>query len=125
MNFRYDYRLNDHRETLVVGRYDPLLPSRKPRDADQLSFGMSISLAEARLLPVRAAGRSRTAIAPHARKLRSGPRPQQDDSDVTGARGVFFKLVVSLKNASLSLIFVSDKAASFTQVSIPNTSRID
>ncbi len=54
MSFRYDYRLNDRRETLVIGRYDPLLPSRKPRDADELSFGMSISLAEARLLLVRA-----------------------------------------------------------------------
>jgi len=54
MSFRYDYRVNGRRETLVIGRYDPQVPARKPREADQLSFGMSVSLAEARLLLVQA-----------------------------------------------------------------------
>lgn len=54
VSFRYDYRVNDRRETLVIGRYDSLLPSRKPREADDLSFGMAVSLAEARLLLAQA-----------------------------------------------------------------------
>ena len=54
VSFRYDYRVNDRRETLVIGRYDSLLPSRKPREADDLSFGMAVSLAEALLLLAQA-----------------------------------------------------------------------
>ncbi|WP_017778164.1 tyrosine-type recombinase/integrase [Paraburkholderia kururiensis] len=54
MSFRYDYRVKGRRETLVIGRYDPQVPSRKLREADQLSFGMSVSLAEARLLLAQA-----------------------------------------------------------------------
>lgn len=52
--FRFDYRLNGRRETLVIGRYDPGLPARGARAADELSFGMSMRLAEARLLLERA-----------------------------------------------------------------------
>jgi len=54
MSFRYDYRVNGRRETLVIGRYEPQVPSRKLREADQLSFGMSVSLAEDRLLLAQA-----------------------------------------------------------------------
>lgn len=36
VSFRYDYRVNDRRETLVIGRYDPRLPTRQPREADGL-----------------------------------------------------------------------------------------
>jgi hypothetical protein len=31
VSFRYDYRVNGRRETLVIGRYDPSLSARKPR----------------------------------------------------------------------------------------------
>lgn len=48
-SFRYDYRLNGRRETLTLGRYDESL-SRGLRSLDQLSFGIGLSLAEARLL---------------------------------------------------------------------------
>lgn len=54
VSFRFDYRLNGRRETLVIGRYDPSLPARGARVADELSFGMSVRLAEARLLLERA-----------------------------------------------------------------------
>ncbi len=54
VSFRFDYRLNGRRETLVIGRYDPGLPARGARAADELSFGMSLRLAEARLLLERA-----------------------------------------------------------------------
>jgi integrase len=54
VSFRYDYRMNGRRETLVIGRYDPSLPARKAREAGELSFGMSVGLAEARLLLAQA-----------------------------------------------------------------------
>ena len=44
VSFRYDYRVNGRRETLVIGRYDPSLSARKPRKPDELGFGMAISL---------------------------------------------------------------------------------
>lgn len=46
--------MNGRRETLVIGRYDPSLPARKAREAGELSFGMSVGLAEARLLLAQA-----------------------------------------------------------------------
>lgn len=49
VSFRFDYRLNGRRETLVIGRYDPRLPARGTRDAEELNLGLSLSLAEARL----------------------------------------------------------------------------
>ncbi len=54
ISFRYDYRLNGRRETLVIGQYDPNLAAKNPREASALEFGMSLSLAEARLLLVNA-----------------------------------------------------------------------
>lgn len=53
-SFRFDYRLNSRRETLVIGKYASTLGMRKPRGLDVLDYGMSITLAEARLLLTRA-----------------------------------------------------------------------
>ncbi|OJX34558.1 MAG: hypothetical protein BGO74_14730 [Burkholderiales bacterium 68-12] len=49
VSFRFDYRVNGRRETLVIGQYDPNLGAKKPRDLVELDYGMSLSLAEARL----------------------------------------------------------------------------
>lgn len=53
-SFRFDYRIHGRRETLVVGKYDSSLGARKSRDPEDLDYGMSLSLAEARLLLTRA-----------------------------------------------------------------------
>ena len=50
ISFRYDYRLNGRRETLVIGQYDPGLAAKNPREVSSLEYGMSLSLAEARQL---------------------------------------------------------------------------
>ncbi|WP_331174203.1 Arm DNA-binding domain-containing protein [Roseateles sp.] len=50
VSFRFDYRLHARRETLVIGKYDPTHGARKTRDTDQLSYGLPVSLAEARQL---------------------------------------------------------------------------
>ena len=52
--FRYDYRINGRRETLALGRYDAPLAKALPRELAGLDYGMSMSLAEARLLLTRA-----------------------------------------------------------------------
>ena len=54
ISFRFDYRVNGRRETLVIGKYDPTVGAKKPRELDELDYGMSLSLAEARLLMTRA-----------------------------------------------------------------------
>ena len=54
VSFRFDYRINGRRETLVIGQYDSSLGARKPRGAEELNYGMSLTLAEARLLLTRA-----------------------------------------------------------------------
>ena len=54
ISFRYDYRLNGRRETLVVGQYDPELGAKYQRELHELEYGMSLSLSEARLLLTRA-----------------------------------------------------------------------
>ncbi len=54
VSFRFDYRVNGRRETLVIGKYDPTVGAKKPRELDELDYGMSLSLAEARLLITRA-----------------------------------------------------------------------
>ncbi|WP_406625151.1 tyrosine-type recombinase/integrase [Acidovorax sp. SDU_ACID1] len=55
VSFRFDYRMGKRRETLVIGQYDSNLGARNPRALDELDYGMSVSLAEARLLLTRAA----------------------------------------------------------------------
>lgn len=52
--FRYDYRVGTRRETLALGKYDPNLRGIATRDLAELEYGMSMSLAEARLLLTRA-----------------------------------------------------------------------
>jgi hypothetical protein len=69
VSFRFDYRLNGRRETLVIGRYDPRLPARGTRDVEELSFGMSLSLAEARLLLERARREVEQGIGPSRAKV--------------------------------------------------------
>ena len=54
VSFRFDYRINGRRETLVLGQYDPSLGAKKPRALEELDYGMSMTLAEARLLMTRA-----------------------------------------------------------------------
>ena len=54
VSFRFDYRVNGRRETLVIGKYDPTVGAKKPRELNELYYGMSLSLAEARLLMTRA-----------------------------------------------------------------------
>jgi integrase len=54
VSFRFDYRINGRRETLVLGQYDSTLGAKKPRDLGQLDYGLSLTLAEARLLMTRA-----------------------------------------------------------------------
>jgi integrase len=53
-SFRFDYRIHGRRETLVIGKYDATLGARKPRSVEELDYGMSLSLAEARQLLARA-----------------------------------------------------------------------
>ena len=48
--FRYDHRVNGRRETLTIGRYDEPLGSTTTRTLDDLAYGISWSLAEARVL---------------------------------------------------------------------------
>lgn len=54
VSLRYDYRIGKRRETLTLGRYDATAPARVPRPMDVLDFGMGLSLAEARLLLIKA-----------------------------------------------------------------------
>ena len=54
VSFRFDYRINGRRETLVIGQYDSSLGARKPRSLEELDYGMSLTLAESRLLLARA-----------------------------------------------------------------------
>lgn len=69
VSFRFDYRLNGRRETLVIGRYDPGLPARGARAADELIFGMSMRLAEARLLLERARREVEQGVSPSRSKV--------------------------------------------------------
>jgi hypothetical protein len=38
VSFRFDYRINGRRETLVIGQYDSSLGARKPRDLEELDY---------------------------------------------------------------------------------------
>ncbi|MCX7279945.1 MAG: tyrosine-type recombinase/integrase [Burkholderiales bacterium] len=75
-SFRYDYRINGRRETLTIGRYDENLSSKVARGLEDLEYGISLTLAEARMLladarrsvekgesPSRAKAEKRTQIA--------------------------------------------------------------
>ena len=54
VSFRFDYRVNGRRETLVIGKYDSTIGAKTSRELDELDYGMSLPLAEARLLLTRA-----------------------------------------------------------------------
>jgi integrase len=75
-SFRYDYRVNGRRETLTLGRYDERLPMKGSRPIEELDYGISLSLSEARALlalarrsvergesPSRAKGEKRSQLA--------------------------------------------------------------
>lgn len=65
-SFRYDYRVNGRRETLTIGRYDESLSSKVARELDELKYGISLTLAEARLL-----------LADARRKVEKGESPSR------------------------------------------------
>lgn len=65
--FRFDYRINGRRETLAIGRYDPT--SKLARDPDELEYGMSLSLREARSLLDRARRDVERGISPSRAKV--------------------------------------------------------
>lgn len=54
ISLRFDYRIGKRRETLTLGRYDAAAPARVPRPLGVLDYGMGLSLAEARLLLIKA-----------------------------------------------------------------------
>lgn len=75
-SFRYDYRIHGRRETLTIGRYDENISSKVARGLEELEYGISLTLAEARMLladarrsvekgesPSRAKAEKRTQIA--------------------------------------------------------------
>ncbi len=70
-SFRYDYRIGGRRETLVVGRYDETLGSKSTRQLDQLSYGISMSLAEARVLLADARRGVEVGVSPSRAKMAS------------------------------------------------------
>ena len=70
VSFRFDYRINGRRETLVLGQYDSTLGAKKPRDPEELGYGMSLTLAEARLLMARA-----------RRSVEGGESPSRDKAE--------------------------------------------
>lgn len=65
--FRFDYRINGRRETLAIGKYDPA--SRLARDPDELEYGMSLSLREARSLLDRARRDVEKGVSPSRAKV--------------------------------------------------------
>jgi hypothetical protein len=50
-SFRYGYRLNGRRETLTIGRHEPVA---RPAQRSHLAYGMDVTLEEACLLLARA-----------------------------------------------------------------------
>ena len=50
-SFRYDYRLGGRRETLTIGRHEPVA---RHAQRSHLAYGMDVTLEEARLLLARA-----------------------------------------------------------------------
>ena len=50
-SFRYDYRLSGRRETLTIGRHEPVA---RHAQRSHLAYGMDVTLEEARLLLARA-----------------------------------------------------------------------
>jgi integrase len=70
VTFRYDYRLNGRRETLTLGNYSEYQASQQARDTADLTYGMALSLGEARAL----LGKAKAAVA-------NGKSPAREKSD--------------------------------------------
>lgn len=68
VSFRYDYRVNGRRETLVIGRYDPSLSARKPRKPEN-SDSEWLCFPEARLLRDQAYGAIQRGESPSRAKV--------------------------------------------------------
>lgn len=69
ISFRYDYRLHGRRETLTIGRYDATISAKAARELDVLDYGMTLSLAEARLLLTRARRSVEQGLSPSRAKV--------------------------------------------------------
>lgn len=81
--FRYDYRIDGRRETLTIGRYDEAIPGKGGRPDDQLTFGISVSLLEARQLLSRARRSVEQGISPSKAKVEQ--RVAESDAQTFGA----------------------------------------
>jgi integrase len=81
--FRYDYRVDGKRETLTVGRYDETLSSKGARADDQLTYGVSLSLVEARQLLTRARRQVEVGVSPSKAKIEK--RAAETDAQTFGA----------------------------------------
>lgn len=81
--FRYDYRIDGKRETLTVGRYDETLSSKGARPENQLTFGISLSLVEARQLLTRARRQVEAGVSPSKAKIEQ--RTAESDAETFGA----------------------------------------
>jgi hypothetical protein len=90
VSFRYDYRLNGRRETLTLGRYGPTLGREVTREIGDLDFGLSMSLAEARLLLTRARRSVEKGESP-ARAKAEAKNKLKDDLSVDGWATKFFE----------------------------------
>jgi hypothetical protein len=74
VSFRYDYRVNGRRETLVIGRYDPSLQARKPRKPDELGFAMAIASRKPGFYATKPTEQSSAERVLYVRKSRNGLR---------------------------------------------------
>lgn len=81
--FRYDYRVDGKRETLTVGRYDETLASKGARADDELVYGISLSLVEARQLLTRARRQVEAGVSPSKAKVEK--RAAESDAETFGA----------------------------------------
>lgn len=82
-SFRYDYRVDGKRETLTVGRYDESLSSKGARAEDEITFGISLSLVEARQLLTRARRQVEAGVSPSKAKIEK--RAAETDAQTFGA----------------------------------------
>jgi hypothetical protein len=67
--FRFDYRINGRCETLTIGRCVSDFARAQARDPDTLSFGMDVSLREARTLLDRARRDVKRGVSPSRAKV--------------------------------------------------------
>lgn len=82
-SFRYDYRVNDKRETLTIGRYEPGTGTRSREALAALEYGVVVSLKDARALRDRASRQVEAGVSPSKAKVEK--RTQEVDSETFGA----------------------------------------